>query len=205
MEWPIRTMKDIYHVGTLDKTHKRMNSHEGDGLSISTHPSAWERINPLTSGTTYECRKEKNQFLDKHALTDHQLDRIIAWGLDKNWIEPCPYYRVTRWDSEWEETYWMHFSTKAEAVSEAEEEGEVSYAADGFKMTKTMQQKTHSSEQDLDPLCKLIVLYSEYALNIDGVWWDDMLAPYQYSAPRGVIVPSRLSEWEMKAIEEQSF
>lgn len=202
MQWPIISMEAIYHVGTLNPEDKRNNSHEGDGLSISTHPRAWTRINPYTSGDTFECTKENNHFLDKHALTNEQIDAIIAWGIEEGWVESCVYYRMTAFDCEWEEEYWMHFRTEEEANSEAEEEGSVSVVSDGFQMTPKMQQKMMTSEQELEPFCKLVVLFSEYYLSIDGVWWNDILAVHSYSAPRGVIVPSKLKDWTFNVTAE---
>lgn len=40
---PVKTLKGLYHVGTLDASKKR-DGYEGAGLSVSTHPDAWKRI-----------------------------------------------------------------------------------------------------------------------------------------------------------------
>ncbi len=44
--------------------------------------------------------------------------------------------------------------------------------------------------------------YVEDCTLFDGLWWTDRLAPERLSAPRGVILPSRLERWHIRS---QSF
>ena len=43
----------------------------------------------------------------------------------------------------------------------------------------------------------VLPLYAE-ELGYDGVWWEDILDIGKFSAPRGVIVPSKISSWTMQ-------
>ena len=66
---PVKTLKGLFHVGTLDASKKR-DGFEGAGLSVSTHPDAWKRIaKGHVTGDTYSATKEGNRILDAHSLT----------------------------------------------------------------------------------------------------------------------------------------
>ena len=42
----------------------------------------------------------------------------------------------------------------------------------------------------------ITLLYSEN-ISVDGVWWEDIPDVRKFSAPRGGIMPSKISSWEI--------
>lgn len=200
MSWPLITLSDIYHVGSLDKSKKRPNSHEGLGLSISTEPDAWKRINPFTEGSTYQCIKKGNRFLDFHALKYDQKQCIIDWGLEQNYIEKQTQYRVRWYDDELEDMLFIDFSSYQEAIDNLDEGYELKTLPHGTVMTPLMQEKVGATDLETNPLDLLTTLYADEKLGLDGVWWNDRLNIFAYSAPRGVIFERRLPDWTFNAI-----
>ena len=65
MNLPIFTFDYLNHVGTLDISKKVKLNHEGsNGLSVTTEPEAWRRINKgVTTGDTYTLTKTSNKFI----------------------------------------------------------------------------------------------------------------------------------------------
>lgn len=200
MVFPVKTLKSVYHVGTMDFSKKRKDSMEGSGLSVSTCPDAWKKINPFTGGYTFELKKEGNQFLDFHALNERQISAICDWGVKNGYVTPCELYRVQYYDDEWETDICIDCISYEKALEEAPDEDCVSKIS-GYAPTELMAEKVMCDDVPLGCVLDLLsTLFAEEYLQIDGVWWQDELDVERLSAPRGVICNSKLPEWTAKII-----
>jgi hypothetical protein len=204
-EMPIISLDEVFHVGQMDKKLKQKGSLEGSGLSISTEPHAWVRINPFTGGKLFEMKKLDNQFLDFYALTEENEKEIIQWGVKEGYITLCPLYRITYYDDEMDMDLCNVYSDKAKAVEEAEDYGIELECEDGFVSTKKMEERVLSHGHLIAPLDLLATIFVEEVLFIDGVWWEEELDISRYSAPRGVIVEEKVVTWKAIIKEEEYY
>lgn len=105
--WPLIEHSQVYHLGQLDKSAKGSThngtSYEGNGLSVSTCPQAWQAIArlggvpawsvaPVDAATTGDSGSEQDdqptiKFLDVHALTAQQIEAIEQWGVEQGLCE----------------------------------------------------------------------------------------------------------------------
>lgn len=199
--FPIRQMKTIYHVGTLNKEDKKNGSHEGAGLSFSTHPNEWRRITPLL-GDLFQGKKEQpGQFIDIHKLTEKQKILIYEWGVFHHYIIRTALFRVEYFDDEMDSDVYSDYETKEAASREADEDMEI-LEIEGYIATDKLRTKTMNKCDPVLVFDLLCTVFAEIELQIDGVWWDDLLDVYRYSAPRGVIVSKKLSEWTFINLEK---
>jgi hypothetical protein len=71
----------------------------------------------------------------------------------------------------------------------------------GYSCTPAMASKMHvRNPTDTYFLGLVAGAYAEDVLDVDGVWWA--VATSAWSAPRGVIVPSKISEWNWTKIKD---
>ena len=109
-------------------------------------------------------------------------------------------YRVTFYDDEMGCDCYSEYTDRSLAEEEAEGyevegyEVEVEEVA-GYISTPIMQEKVKGRANPIMVNGLLTTLYVEEETDLDGVWWNDLLDVYAYSAPRGVIVLPRLKEW----------
>src|SRR3546814_4668353 len=102
---PLVSFDALWHSGTMDAADKgcRGESHEGQGLSVSTDPDAWEEIAKLGGGPLWELSRDGNRFLDAPGLSEchrrQMSDRAESEGLA---------VRADPWR-------WSRFDDKAEA------------------------------------------------------------------------------------------
>lgn len=201
---PTVRFKRLWHVGTLDVTHKgcRGASHEGNGLSISQCPEDWTGIAHL-SGDTWEFRKPANRFMAFHKLTPRQRQALQDWGVATGYLELREQWKMSYYDSETEDTCFCYFDTEEEARAEIpdwveEDEG----AAPAITMhmiacpTASMNQRLGFDTATCHALDITATFFVEDETELDGVWWQDTYAPHNLSAPRGVIVKRALSTWD---------
>lgn len=197
---PTRTFRELWHVGTMKPQQKRAGSHEGAGLSVSLHPEEWRRIaRGHVSGDLWRCVRPGNRFLDFHKLTKAQRRMIEDWGVAHGFATRASIWRFTYYDDEDEVERYMEFPTREQAEYEADgwgdEDGEsITEVPGGLLPTPLFHQRTRTGGDTVD-LGLLATLHVEDATDLDGVWWNDILDVGRLSAPRGVIVPSRLKGW----------
>lgn len=195
--------EELYHIGTLNPEHKGRESHEGAGLSVSLHPDAWRKIARLGGFPLHTLQKENNQFLDYYeSLEDKSFEeRILSWGLEKGYIAPATIYHVEYWDDELECVVRGSYTNKKVAEDEYEpyEEDEEAklYSTDGYISLSPLQERTRASVSPSFVLPLLTTVFVEDETELDGVWWEEKLDVYAYSAPRGVIIPKRVNEWNV--------
>lgn len=198
-DYPTRTIDCLSHVGTLQPEHKRTGSYEGAGLSVSLHPDAWCHIAKLGGLPTWQLRRPGGRFLEAHALSTLHRETIFCWALTRGLVERCPVYVVQRFDEELDGPIVLTFDTLASA--EAENDGDFTMPIHqqlSYRSTPALDQAARQESPTLGDRAVfdlLLPIFVEEELSLDGVWWDDILEPSCYSAPRGVIVPSKLPQW----------
>ena len=198
--FPTRSFRKLWHVGSMNPADKRMGSYEGAGLSVSLHPEEWQQIaRGAVSGDTWEMTKGANSFLDYWKIGKPRWTVIRQWAIENGWAEACVQYRVSWWDEELEDTVSFVFDTREEAEAESDpeynEDIEITPLQTGMTGTAKLATRCHQRGPSSSPQDLLAVVYAEDVLGLDGVWWNDMLDPQRLSAPRGVIVPTKLSSW----------
>jgi hypothetical protein len=60
--------------------------------------------------------------------------------------------------------------------------------------TDSLRQRTKNDAAPVTVPDLVLTVYAEEH-GYDGVWWNDRLDVQNYSAPRGVIVPSKIKSW----------
>ena len=195
-KFPMVHFPEVYHVGDMDPKKKRGGSHEGSGLSVSLHPEEWTKIARLGGNETNTLQNDSSVFLDFHKLADEQKKTILAWGVKNEYITPATIWRVSWYDDEMEDTVGMEFDNPEDAAAEAEGvEGEVEVLQGKHVSTPKMKQRIQGDASSVMLMDLLSTIFVEDVLEWDGVWWEDVLRPEQFSAPRGVIVPSAMKRW----------
>ena len=192
------SFKVLYHNGTMNPKDKKLDSLEGGGLSVTTHPDEWAQITPL-GGELWELTKSGNRFLDAHSLTDKNEDEVIAWGVENGYIESKTIYRVPVYDEEGE-LWYFDFKSYNEALIEATEESEIVVKDGGLIPTPKLSKATGVRSSIAEAFNHLLTVYAETVTSYDGVWWGDDLDVGKLSAPRGVIFKDKLSEWNKESI-----
>jgi len=197
---PTKTFKKLYHVGSLDIKKRRKDNLEGKGLSVSTEPDAWRDINRgRTTGDTWVLTKSGNKFIDYHKLTEAHLSIIHKWAIENKYADQDTVYKVCWYDDEYDEDVCMEFDDLEEAKEEAEGMGgEIEKKESEIVGTSKLKQRMGGTHIEL-----LAVVYAEDVLKIDGVHWEDTLDTQKLSAPRGVIVMSKIKSWKKKMIQKK--
>lgn len=196
---PSLPIEQVFHVGTMnaaDKGFQYRHSYEGHGLSVSVDPDEWERIARLGGLPHWSLVREGGRLLDAHALGRRWRRRIEDWGIEQGYVARIRALRVRWWDSEDECEYRSLHRDLAEARAEAAGEGSVRSVVT-LAATPRFDQRI-SMSADLDCFDQLLGVYVEEQSDLDGVWWQDEYR--ELSAPRGVIVPSRLGRWTRRRL-----
>lgn len=189
---PVVEKTGLSHVGSLRAEDKKNLSYEGQGLSVSQHPEEWQRIARL-NGDVHAFSKPA-KMLDFHSLNDEQLESVMAHALKSGWVERSDVHTVTYFDDEWDREMRMQFADYDEAIDEAEAlEGEVNTAQEWKYLD--MPDNTARSGEVADADVVVAAWVDQERPDLDGVWWEDDLDVSRLSAPRGVIVPSRIESW----------
>lgn len=198
---PIRKLSRVYHVGTFNPALKGAAgpSLEGSGLSVSLHPDEWRRIARL-DGSVFALTKETGQFLDNHKLSSADRRQLEDWGISRGWCRLCPHWKLTWTDLESADKCFSLFSDEASAALELEDrqDGDPDATLEPVQVplfTEAAERRLGFSLSAVVVPDLLATFYVEDHTSLDGVWWNDKLDPFSYSAPRGVILPSRLHSW----------
>lgn len=202
---PIITLGKLFHVGSLNAKKKGKHSYEGNGLSVSTHPDAWRRIaRGQVSGDTFSANKTANRFLNAHALTNKHTEAIANWAVQQGYLLPTGTVTVSWFDDEMDSELSQEFLSMAKAKQEFGdlEDYTVSVNKKGYSPTAMLKKITKNLQMTPTGVLEYVLpLYAE-EMGLDGVWWNDRLDVQKYSAPRGVIVPSKISTWTFTKIKE---
>jgi hypothetical protein len=180
---PTVTFPMLWHVGSLDPSKKRNDSHEGAGLSVSLHPDAWRRIaRGFVIGDTWRCAKPGNRFIAAHRLKRTQRAAIADWGVEQGLVAQQTNWRVSWFDDELDSKVSMDFADKKEAEDEAaDRDVRPKPIQGGLVATPALRQRTMSKASPVMVPDLLLTAYAEEH-SFDGVWWADRLDPAAYSA-----------------------
>ena len=205
---PVKTLKGLYHVGTLDASKKR-DGFEGAGISVSTHPNAWKQIaRGHVTGDTHSATKEGNKFLDAHSLSDSHNEQIKQWALKNDYLAQQETVTVCYYDDEMEDDLCSTFNSMADAEAEYDEELEymdVTVEKGGIVPTDKLKKETRQNRIESTGVLEFVLPIFAEQQGLDGVWWQDKLDVQRYSAPRGVIVPSKIKSWKFSVNETTAF
>jgi hypothetical protein len=204
---PLRSFEVLFHVGTLQASHKQRDSLEGAGLSVSLHPNAWRKIaRGRVSGNTWYLSKPHNQFIVANELPKKSRKQIEDWAIAQGLARREKVWRMEYLDDELDNLVRQDFlwADKAAALDEAAlYEVALKQVPNVLVATDELREKTQNGVPPILVFDLVLPLYAEDH-GFDGVWWDDILDVAAYSAPRGVIVPSRVKEWEATVQKENS-
>lgn len=191
---PTLEFSELSHVGSLDPACKKSFSHEGQGLSVSAHPDVWRSIARLGDAPIWRSARPV-QLLDWHSVSPEQRAEIEGYALDSGWVERIRGFRVSYWDDEMDDTMSFVTTDEEERSDHADDEGFSAEPVDVLLFTDAFPDSTvrAGTVAYADLLATAWVDLERPGL--DGVWWEDELDEYRYSAPRGVIVPGRVDRW----------
>jgi ADP-ribose pyrophosphatase YjhB (NUDIX family) len=195
-----KSFPKLWHVGSMNAQDKQHGSYEGAGLSVSVNPEEWRQI-AKKGGPLWELTKAGNKFINFHRISAAQKKAIFQWGVENEYVEPIELWRAEWYDDEAEETKFSDFKEESDARDQSDNYYPV--PGGGFDMTQQLVGRTKQVHGD--PMMAwdlLVTVYAEDVLECDGVWWDDTLDPANLSAPRGVIFPSKLSEWKATRVQQ---
>lgn len=210
---PVRRLPRVSHIGTMRGEDKKMDSYEGSGLSVCrpAHVADWCRIARL-GGSVFTLSRTDDvpgRFVELHRLRMQTgvMQQLYAWAAAQHYIRWGTWYEAVydAWPTEngdYEERS-IRFLTRVEAEYEVGSadgadgaDGAHVEEVTGWLPTAAMQQACRWTRL---PLCCVeefaIVLFAEETRpDLDGVWWDDLYEPLEYSCPRGVIFRDRLEQ-----------
>jgi hypothetical protein len=200
----------VYHIGTLEPRHRGRHgeSLEGQALSVSCCPHAWQTIAELGGNPWWKLQRSDAQFIDLYALREEPkiLNRFIAWGLRCNLIESRELWRAWSVDEEGDWRYSLHSSedeARFESCDEAPQGQQPVEPLRTWVGTAALAQRVGwrslAQRDAIDFLA--LALIEDTQPDIDGLWWREDYDPDVLSAPRGGILPSRLAQWRRQRIE----
>lgn len=195
-----KTFARLDHVGTLNAADKRRDSYEGSGLSVSRHPEEWREIaRGIVSGDTWSgtrIDRKPGRFVDVHALSHKQKAAIAEWGVTEGLATKCELHGFSYEDDELEETVSCVFLTEEERDREVDGNDEAAlFTQSGLQATDALRAISAGECPPGTVEDMVLLAYVERETDLDGCWWDDHLDVLCLSAPRGVIVPSRVALW----------
>lgn len=203
----VRSLTRVWHIGTLDRRDKgrRGPSFEGDGLSVSVDPDAWEEIAKLGGLPRWVLTNPRGRFVEFHALTEIQRTAIADWGITHGLVCKKDTWALSYYDEELEDRCTLEIDDEAEACETLDDLLEHDPDSEPeLKPAETLAVTSKLCERigfkPLDAFDVLVALWAEDETTLDGVWWADRLAPELLSAPRGVIVRRALPNWRRRRI-----
>lgn len=212
---PVINKDTVYHIGTLNPEHRGhfySESQEGHCLSVSTCPLAWRKIAKLGGNPLHEMNSEAGSFVDLYAIDGELKDAVVKWGIDEGLVEHKSLWQA--WICDCENDSWgtMTFETQEAALDQLEcDEIEETEGPDGGvgvveadvlvgtdKLAAITLQGSLSTKESFDLLA---AVWAERNIGeAMGVWWDEELDVYAYSAPKGGIFPGKVNEWSAMEI-----
>lgn len=204
---PLFPLQHVVHIGTLDAAHKGWDSYEGDGLSVSVHPDAWEAIARLGGQPRWGADVSSLRFLDGHRFVRGRAHALEEWGAQHGWIEPATLHEVSWVDAETEDRTFALFLDADDAQEEVamhEDQDEPCSVRQlkGFVPTPAfctaLRQRPHHALQPCVSLHDDLATIWAQQHGLEGVWWADRLDEAALSAPRGVVFPAHVPRvtWE---------
>jgi hypothetical protein len=200
---PLYQCETIYHVGTLRKSDKGIDSHAahvGPGLAVSECPDEWRRIARLGDAPCWKMELPGGCFLDFHNLEQTQRAALLAWAVQRELLCLATRFEVRVHDDELDDTLIYLYKTCEDAEAEHELDKEA-VQIQTHVATERLHRRIGFEVPDANAVDLAIVCYVEDMTRLDGIWWHDRHGPL--SAPRGVILPERLLQWQVSPCEPQ--
>jgi hypothetical protein len=180
----------VHHVGSLQAQDVKKDSYEGAGLSVSINPDEWQKIARL-SGVVHTLRKRLTM-LDYHGLTRKQVEEIRSYAVERKYAVESIRYKVSYYDDEWDDTFVSYYDSFEEAENEALEDSDIEEVKALVATDRFPDYTVAPGDGDLEEKMAAVWV-DEQKPQLDGVWWADRLDVNRLSAPRGVIVPSKIA------------
>lgn len=213
---PVTFKAVAWHVGQLEPLLQKRTglagSHEGPGIAVSECPQDWETIARVGPSFWQLTRKDgaDGKFIDYYELTQAQLSEYTTTALQRRLIKQCTRWQVFQGYGEHGES-WEHFDSLEEAESDScandgnTVEKYTDYEAMPSLDTWWQQYFTRSFDEchsgaGARQIAILKLMMDEG--NHDGVWWYEEHDPLGLSAPRGVIFPTRINDWERRCVDD---
>ena len=220
--WPVIYLDSVYHVGTLDPSHKGKThnacSHEGTGLSVSLHPEAWMRIAKLGGNPTWELQAATElPFVDVLRFKKSHWTTVHDWSVEKGLLDRYDATVVSYFDDDLGYEASLYFEprdptdkSEIDWYMEEDEAGgkkanlktEPAFSATAFLNAAVGFRvgKGQASELAMTLFCEEVLADR---LSTTGIWWNEDLNPLSYSAPRGVIHVKKLENWAPQESTEE--
>jgi hypothetical protein len=219
---PVLRIGCVYHLGTLNLTERCTSgqSLEGNAVSVSTVPHAWQQIARLGGRPLLELMSADGQFVDVLKLLESEClrDDLQCWAESQGLLVVTQRFRAWFYDSEVEDWRYLVLDTREEAWAEVDgsyllgefEEPAKAPAPPGHTCIEPLNQwvGTRALEEavgrkglasvDATDMA-LLVFVDRRCPQIDGLWWLEAYEPIALSAPRGGILSSRLERWAVTA------
>lgn len=210
----------LYHVGTMDISKKSDYSYEGNGLSVSICPSAWESIARMSSFEVWKLEKEDMKLLDYSKVTPEIYNNIREWGVENGFLEEVfGRYAHTYYDEELGRDVSIlcenledalidiglepdEYSTYEEYLDSEDGDEDSIYPIKSFKATEKL--KAISLIEVDEGKCaeeQNFLLYLENYTDYDGVYWDEDLDIIGLTAPRGVIFNNKIDTFKIELMD----
>lgn len=201
-EAPAVSLGTVTHVGTLNPAHKgeKGYSYEGAGLSFSVDPDAWVEIAELENKPWWKADLSGARILDGLACLKSPkiMEEIQTWAQEKGLASPVPMFKAIFRDTEDDQLveFWCATQKQAREEIEDQDEGRVESSTQWVPSALLCARMGNSADQagKLNPNVpsEMMMAWAEDH-GWDGAWWNETLNPSSYSAPRGVIFPSKLT------------
>src|SRR5690554_18888 len=175
-------INDVFHVGDLNESTRTGYSYEGNSLSVSTHPSAWIKINRITSEQVI-CLKNQ-LFLDVYKVKENKafMQQIFDYALENSYAKKEKLYSYEFYDDN-DDLCKVVVDDLSEIDEDCEYDEFIGLVATE-KLLEYFEMKSIDSAL-LDDF--LIMVYCLKETNINKFYWFDVLDVLNYSAPRGAI------------------
>lgn len=208
----------LYHVGSMDIKKKSRHSYEGNGLSVSICPSAWESIARISNSKVWKLEKEDMKLLDYYEVPREVYDSITKWGIENGYLEEVygryaySYYSeelgrdvsilCDNFTDAMEEVCLEDiYATYEDYLNSDDGDEETVYPVKSYKATDKLQDSSlievdegkYAEEQNF-------LLYLEKYTDYDGVYWDEELDVLGLTAPRGVIFNNKLNSFNISLV-----
>lgn len=195
-QFPIISFDELFHTGTMTASLKKPGSHEGEGLSVTIRAAVdtWKQL-ARASGDTWKLVKRNNTFLNYHSLTKQQRNDILEWAVKKGWVDINEQFIVSYFDDEMDSDMEAVYDTYDEAFLESGKNKDMITSKKMPTSTNKTNTRVGYKVETVLLLDIIATFYAEDVLKMDGVWWNDKHDASRYTAPRGVIFPSKLSTW----------
>jgi hypothetical protein len=222
LDFPVITIEECKHAGDLEKDWVPQQSHQSSleafCLSVSEFPDDWKSIAEIDyDAPVWTLSRAGAQFLDVLSLTEPQLEKIKAWGIENGLVKLQELWRAWETDGETGEAYYTRHNDLQTAERNAglepgeteneEDETWIEREPDAIVLTEEGMDALIRWSEPRNGLDGLIILYTDRVIrqinpDICGLWWDETYDPDNLSCPRGGILPDALKEFKISAEHE---